>query len=51
MGCASCHAEESGLLGKTQKRTFREEPELVAAEALIPAGFEALGPVVLFNSY
>ena len=50
MGYASCHAEESGLLGEHRSGLSEKETELVAAEALIPAGFEALGPA-LFNLY
>ena len=50
VGYASCHAEESGLLGEHRSGLSEKETELVAAEALIPAGFEALGPA-LFNSY
>lgn len=42
VGYASCHAEESGLLGEHRSGLSEKETELVAAEALIPAGFEAL---------
>ena len=37
MGYASCHAEESGLLGEHRSGLSEKETELVAAEALIPA--------------